>query len=253
MPPLCLHLRIAREAAHLLRSPTLDRDPGGYALGATLPDVHIITKLKREETHFFDLESAHYVSGTKTMFDAHPHLASTEELDRATRSVVAGYLSHLITDEIWILEVYRPFFGSSSPLAEDGMARMFDKLMQYELDRREREASAEMQGIRQMILASEPANGIGFIANDALTEWRDFVAAASIREPNLRFFPYYARAFLLRRMNLNPDEVERFLSSMEANLEWVINYVSPARLDAFRQKAVSLSVALAKEYLREDS
>ncbi|MDY6916447.1 MAG: hypothetical protein SVP26_00625 [Chloroflexota bacterium] len=251
MPPLCLHVSIAREAAQLLGSPTLDQNFGGYAFGATLPDIHIIAKLSRTETHFFDLECEESASGTQAIFESHPCLARAKELDGTTRALVAGYLSHLITDEIWILDIYRPFFGRSSPLGENAMAQMYDKLVQYELDRREREARAEMESIRESILACQLGEDIALIGRGALLRWQDFVSSAVLREPNLNLFPYFARMFLLPRMELDPDELENFLESIDANLEWVIQYITPARLVAFRREAVSRSVALAREYLHE--
>lgn len=252
MPPLCLHLSIVKEAAELLQNPILDQNMGGYAFGATLPDVHIITGLDREETHFFDLSKEDYKSGTKTIFKAHPNLAQTETLDDSTKSVVAGYLSHLITDEIWILEIYRPFFSGSSPLRENAMANMFDKLVQYELDRREREDRAAMETIRTSVFGWEPGDDIDFIDKPALIEWRDFVCSAATREPNLALFPFFAKRFLLPRLEVDPEKLEQFFSSIQANLEWVIQYVTPERLIAFREKSVSQSVVLAKEYLGED-
>ena len=252
MPPLCLHLSIAKEAAELLHSPILDQNIGDYAFGATLPDVHIITSLNREETHFFDLTKENCESGTKNIFEAHPHLAQIERLCDATKSVVAGYLSHLITDEIWILEIYRPLFSDSSPLRENAMANMFDKLIQYELDRRERESRVAMETIRASVFGWEPEDDIDFIDRHVLIEWRDFVCAAAIREPNLALFPFFAKRFLAPRLELDPEQLEQFFSSLQSNLEWVIQYVTPERLTVFREKAVSQSVGLAREYLGED-
>ncbi len=252
MPPLCLHLSIVSEAATLLHNTILEQNMGGYAFGATLPDVHIITCLNREETHFFDLSKEDCESGTKTIFKAHPHLAQIETLDDATKSVVAGYLSHLITDEIWILDIYRPFFSNSSPLRDNAMANMFDKLIQYELDRREREDRAAMGKIRTYIIDWQPGDDIDFIDKHALIEWRDFVCAAATREPNLALFPFFAKRFLLPRLEVDNTQLEQFFSALNTNLEWVIQYVTPERLAAFREKAVSQSVGLAREYLGEN-
>ena len=253
MPPLCLHLSIAKEAARLMKNRVVDENMGGYAYGATLPDIHIIANLRREETHFFDLSREEYVSGAKAMFRIHPELADTTALDNAAKSVIAGYLSHLITDEIWILDIYRPFFGGTSKLAHNAMANMLDKLVQYELDCREREVRTAMEGIRTSIQLWEPWYELGFIDRKAMIEWRDFVCSAATREPNSALFPYFARRFLIPRMEVDEKKLEQFFASMQSNLEWVIQYITPERLAAFRESAVSKSVALAKEYLDEDN
>lgn len=253
MPPVCIHLSIAKEAAGLLQHPVIDQNLGSYFIGATLPDVHIITEARREETHFFDLEGECSESGAKTIFKTYHHLAKGERLDSATKSFVAGYLSHLVTDEVWILDIYRPFFGDSSLLCGQPMAHMLDRVLQFELDRRERENKAKMEEIRAQICDWEPRVSVDFIDPPTMRQWRDFICIAAGREPSLVFFPFFAQRFLLPRHKIDPEHLEQFLSSLPANLEWAIQYVTPERLTAFEEKAISQSVAVAREYLGEDN
>jgi hypothetical protein len=253
MPPLCFHLAIAKEAAELLHNPIIDRNLGNYLVGATLPDVHLIIGVSREETHFFDLEQEAGESGVRLIFKAHPNLAKGSKLDEKTKSLIAGYLSHLIADEVWIRDIYRPFFGSSSPLGGDPMANMLDRLLQYELDRREREDERKMEGIRALLCDWEPGGGVDFIDASTLAEWREFVSTATTRQPTWDLFPFFARRFLLPRFKVDPEQLEQFLSSMPSKLEWALHYVTPQRLTAFREKAISESVAVVKEYLGEDN
>jgi len=252
MPPLGLHLAVVKEAAAQLQHPIVDRCMGGYAIGATLPDIQIVTSLRREETHFFDLDSEEYHSGTERIFEVHPELADADGLDDEVKSLVAGYLSHLITDEIWIRDVYRPLFGKSSLLGENAMANMMDKLVQYELDRREREDRTAMEAIRATVRDWEPIDPLGLVDRHVMTQWRDFVCSAAIREPNLALFPLFARRYLLHRMNVDETQLDEFFSSMDDSLEWIVQYVTPERLVAFREKAIAQSVALAREYLGEN-
>ncbi len=253
MPPICIHLSIAREAAELLRHPVIDQNLGSYLFGSTLPDVHIVTGGSREETHFFDLEGESSVSGARLIFEVHPTLANGERLDWATRSLVAGYLSHLVTDEAWVLDIYRPCFGSYSLLSQEPMANMLDRALQYELDRREREDRGKMEEIRAQISRWEPRQGFALIDAPALKQWAEFVLSATSREPSLDLFPFFARRFLLTRQKVDPQQLEQFLSVLPAKLEWAIQYVTAKRIAAFREKAVADSVAVTKEYLGEDN
>lgn len=253
MPPLCLHLGIAKEAAELLHHSIIDQNLGSYLVGATLPDVHLIIGASREETHFFDLEKECLESGATLIFEAYPNLAKGSKLDAKTRSFVSGYLSHLVSDEIWIVDIYRPFFSSSSPLSGDPMANMLDRVLQFELDRREREDKRRMEEIRGQIYDWEPRVDIGFIDGPTLREWRDFICTAATREPTWAFFRFFAQRFSLPRQKIDAEQLEQFLSSMPARLEWAIKYVTQERLTAFREKAISESVAIAKEYLGEDN
>jgi len=251
MPPICLHLSIAREAAGLLRHPIVDQNMASYLVGATAPDVQIISATSREATHFFDLEDECGESGVRRIFKTHPNLAKVGKLNAVTQSFIAGYLSHLVTDEIWILDIYRPFFGRSSLLGKDPTANLLDRLLQFELDTREREDKAKMEEIQAQIRHWEPDVDVSFLGNLDLRQWLEFVCTAVTREPNLAWFPLFAHRFLLPRQKIDAESLEEFLSSMPAKLEWAIQYVTPHRLVAFREKAISQSAMVAREYLGE--
>ena len=253
MPLLYLHLSIAREAAELMHHPVVDLNMGGYLVGTISPDVHHISGVSRSQTHFFDLDKKEYKSGTRLLFEAHPDLARGSSLDAATRSFIAGYLSHLIVDEVWIKDVYRPFFGNLSPLGSDPMANALDRLLQFELDRREREDKAKMAAIRADLCQWEPRVNIDFLATTTLRQWRDFACTAMAREVTLADFPPFARSFLLPSKKIDAEQLEPFLLSVPDKLDWAIQHVTPQRLTAFRGKAISQSVKAAREYLGENN
>ena len=253
MPPICTHLSIAWEVARKLHHPVIEQNLGGYLVGSTLADVHILGQISRAETHFFDLEGESPESGARAIFEAYPQLGRREGLDSALRSLVAGYLSHLVTDEVWILDIYRPLFGSSSPLSEEPMANVLDRAVQYELDRREREDREMMEEIRSQIYRWEPGLGLEIIDDATLSWWRDFVCAATAREPTMALFPLFAHRYLLPRYNLDPQQLERFLAALPAKLEWALDYITWERIAAFRQKSIAESMAAAREYLGEDN
>jgi hypothetical protein len=253
MPLLYLHLSIAQEAAELMHHPVVDHNMGGYLVGTISPDAHHISGVSRSETHFFDLDKEEYESGTHRLFEAHPELDRGNSLDAETRSFIAGYLSHLIVDEVWIKDVYRPFFGNLSPLGSDPMANALDRLLQFELDRREREDKVKMAAIRAELCQWEPRVNIGFLITTTLRQWRDFACDAMAREVKLADFPPFARSFLLPSKKIDAEQLEPFLSSVPDKLDWAIQHVTPGRLTAFRGKAIRQSVKAAREYLGEDN
>ena len=253
MPLLYLHLSLANEAAELLRHSVVDLNMGDYLLGSISPDVHYIGGDFRKETHFFDLDEQECESGTSLFFKAHPDLAGGSKLDPATKSFVAGYLSHLVADEIWIKDIYRPFFGNSSSLSGDPTANVLDRLLQFELDRREREDKLKKTTIRDELCGSEPQVSIDFMALTALRQWRDFACTMIDRDVTLADFPRLARGFLLPSKKIDAEQLEPFLSSLTDRLDWVIHYVTPDGLTAFREKVISYSVIVAKEYLGADN
>src|SRR4051812_34188154 len=122
MPALGSHLASARQVAERLSHRDVDVDRGAFYLGATAPDIRIITRGPREDTHFFTLDELAAQDSIARMLAANPRLANVAELDEVTRSFMAGYLTHLILDEHYIERMYREYFGATSMLKGDQRA-----------------------------------------------------------------------------------------------------------------------------------
>src|SRR3990172_9142414 len=162
MPPLGMHMTLARELARGLGRSAIESDPGAYYLGATTPDIRVITRWERARTHFFDLDRFDEQSGVASIFATYPDLATPAQLNDSTMAFLCGYISHLEMDEAWIVEIYRPCFGERSALKGDVLANLLDRVLQYELDRREREDRAVVQEIREELLATACDIAVGF-------------------------------------------------------------------------------------------
>lgn len=253
MPLLYLHLSIAKDTADVLDNAIIGSNLGCYLGGAISPDAHFVSKTTRIETHFFDLENGGCESGASAIFITHPHLGGENPMDGATKSFIAGYLSHLVTDEVWTIDIYRPFFGNESPLGGDPEANTLDRLLQYETDRWERQDREKLALIRAELCGWEPEVGIDFIEADALRHWLEFVCATTAREVTGGDFRLFAQHFLISREKVATDKLEPFLESIPQKLDWAIEYVTPQRLQAFRAKAIDRSVAVIGEYLNESS
>jgi hypothetical protein len=133
MPNLPTHVDLAWSAAESLSHPLLKTETGSYLLGATAPDVRILTKRPRVETHFFDLNSGSMGDGMAGLFEACPELRSPTS--DAQAAFVAGYLTHLVADETWIVSMYRPHFGGTGGFGSPDAANLYDRAAQLTLDR----------------------------------------------------------------------------------------------------------------------
>ena len=234
----------------LLCHPVIDEYRGSFYLGSTTPDIRFFINAEREDTHFLALDANEGESGVRHIFKSHPHLGSDANLNDATRSFIVGYLSHLVTDEAWICRIYRPFFGESSLLHDDPMASLLDRLLQFELDCRERINSSSISIIRQAIVDSADAGvDIGFIDAQSLGKWREFVFISTTRKPNWEDFRRFAEKYLIWMRHVSSDGMADFFSSFDARLEQVLKIVPEAEIRRFREQAVADSVSVAREYL----
>ena len=249
MPPICTHLSIAAEAISKLRHPVVDANKGSYYLGSTAPDMRFFIGTSREKTHFLSLDSEDGASGVKPMFQAHPELARDAGLSDATESFIAGYFSHLVTDEAWIYQIYRPFFGKSSSLRGNPMANLLDRVLQFELDRREKLNHMSMSAIRDELNASASGICVDFIDSFSLKRWGDFVFMATTVKANWENFRHFAEKYLIWMRQIAPEELEDFFTCFDARVDQVLKMVSNESLKAFRKQSIADSVRVAKEYL----
>ena len=71
MPPITLHMVLARQVALSLGLEDLAAQPGAYLLGATSPDIRVLTRQDRYSTHFFDLNSDEEQDSVGAFFGTH--------------------------------------------------------------------------------------------------------------------------------------------------------------------------------------
>ena len=135
MPNLRAHIDIAHRAAERLAHPTLDANMGCFLFGSTSPDIRVITRRGREVYHFAELDFEALGSGIEGLFSAHPGLKRTGEHNEQTVAFVCGYLTHLIVDESWIVDMYRPYFGNREVFGDSAKGNVYDRALQLELDR----------------------------------------------------------------------------------------------------------------------
>ena len=249
MPPLGMHVALAKELAPELGDRSPEAEPGAYYLGATSPDIRVITRWDRERTHFFNLGNLDEQRGAERIFREHPELASREDASPGTAAFLAGYISHLEMDEAWITGIYRPCFGEGSALKGDVLANLLDRVLQYELDRRGREDAAAISTIRCDLLESAIEVAVGFIDSDTLGRWRDVTAELLEREQTWDRFGVIASRHLRAYGVESEEDVAHFLRNVPDLLNQAIREVTPERIETFHERSRQRALAAMLAYL----
>ena len=249
MPPLALHTAIVKRVAEQLRHRILEAEPGGLYLGSTAPDIRILTRWERERTHFFNLGNYSEQDGVAAMFEAYPALAQPAKLSPASVAFVSGYITHLVMDEIWISEVYRPFFGRSSPLGGSARANVMDRAIQYELDRRTRDDREAMAHVVKELARMTLDVEVGFLDRDTIRRWRDLTMEAVNHPPDWDRFRYIGGRALKAAGIDSPDAYSEFLKTLPDLLNETTNYLTRERTQSFLEKSVKRGVEALREYL----
>ena len=247
MPNLPAHIDLAQQAAERLGHPTLDAHIGYFLLGSTSPDVRAITKGRREEYHFAPLNFEAVGDGVRGLLEANPHLQATSNGHGPTRAFVAGYITHLVLDEVWITQMYRPYFGNPLVFQNDTQGKVMDRALQLELDRRSQMGVENVAPHLEQV--TDPVD-VGFINAATLADWHQWVSGFVKRE-----FTWDRLGHMARRIAGGDDAhpahglADDFLRAMPASLERLHEHVSPEDLTDFQDSAVEQLADAAGEYL----
>jgi hypothetical protein len=244
-----MHMTLARQLAGELGHGLLHADAGAYLLGAAAPDIRVLTKGPREDTHFFKLDNFDEQSGVAGLFESYPDLREAGRLDSQTAAFLCGYISHLDMDETWIAEIYRPCFGERSPLKGEALANVLDRVLQFELDRREREDGPTVERMRADLLAMALDVVVGFIDGEALGRWRDISADILTYPPTWDRFGMIASRHLKSYGVESEADVAHFMRNVPDLLDQAICHVTQERLDAFLERSRERARTSISEYL----
>ncbi len=249
MPPLSLHISVARTVAERMRIGLLDDERGGLYMGSTAPDIRVITRWERQRTHFFDLENFDEQSGVCGFFEAYPGLAEVGSLSPVTATFVAGYLTHLVMDQVWIEMVYRPYFGRKSPLGGSLKANVMDRALQFSLDKDRRADRDLVAHVVDEVARCDLGFEIDFIDGDTLRQWHGIVLEMMNSTPDWERF----RRAATRHIGADEAESEEFEELVRAVPDLVdetLRYLTPELVDSALEISLERSIVSVREYLQ---
>ena len=249
MPPITLHMVLARDIAIAVGQDDLEAFPGQYLLGATTPDIRVITRQDRYSTHFFDLNTDEHQDSVAGFFKAHDRLVQPEKLNAETRAFVAGYVSHLVMDEQYITGVYRPYFARHDELGGAIRATVMDRLLQFELDREYGDAPELKADLASALSCTVEGIEAGLVDHETLERWRKVSFDVSQREMDWERMRSMI-ANHLRFAGLEQGEtLSTFLDSLPELLDETIAHVTSAEIAGFVERSTIAARAAVERYL----
>lgn len=249
MPPIFLHMAVARDVSEQIRGTALVDEAGTYLFGASAPDIRVITRWERERTHFFSLDRLDHQDSVANFFAAHPELSSVDRLNATTIAFIAGYISHLALDETWIEKVYRPYFGQLSALGGDRMADTLDRVLQYELDLRRRRDPDARSEIHDALEHASLALDVGFLDSETLRRWQEVATDQTKYPADWERFRAQASRHLRDRGIETSEDWARFREQIPELLQTVIDHVSTAQVDAFLEEGKESALTAIQRFL----
>jgi len=245
MPTPFTHLALAatvldgeglpRATAQLLRA-----QRGPFLLGNTAPDVQTVSGQDRFETHFYTLPPTSDAPAQDTLFDAYPELAQPAELPLAHAAFIAGYLAHLALDELWLEQVFVPFYRESSlPWTE----RVFQhNLLRAWVDRQDQ---ARLDGgVAVTLQETMPEKWLPFVKDEDLVKWRDWLVEQL--QPGQRA---QTTNVFAQRMGISVAEMETVLASPAQMDDQVFRRIPADAMRAFQKTGLECTAETVTRYL----
>lgn len=247
MPNPPVHINLARQAAQHLGHEVLEEHLGYYLLGSTSPDVRVITKQKRELYHFTTLDFDEIGEGIQGLFHAHPHLGSASGQSGPMQAFMAGYLTHLLADESWIVNMYRPFFGNREVFPDETLGNVFDRAMQLEMDRQCWDDVGDLCNLLEP--PAEKVN-IEFIPQETLTDWGQWIVSSIERG-----FSWERLRFMARRIagGEGPHPAyhvaEEFVNDAPHGLDRLYQLVPDKNVKNYQETTLDRMISTVGDYL----
>ncbi|HIE83575.1 MAG TPA: hypothetical protein EYQ00_06885 [Dehalococcoidia bacterium] len=249
MPQLGSHLHSAYVVANRLQSQTINADRGAFFLGSTSPDIRVITHGDRADTHFFDLDHYEAQDSIKRMFSEHPNLKFQADMDTTAASFVAGYITHLVLDELFISEIYRPYFGLYSTNQGTQYANLLDRALQYQMDLMDRSHVLPMSEVVAALSSGVQLPAVPFIEPGSLEEWLAVSIDVASQPPDYSRF----EKMILRHMqsaNLADDAISDLLGDPQRLVAEASSQIESATLREFWLDAHDMIEAKLIEYFK---
>ena len=230
--------------------PVINSQKGSFLLGATSPDIRVLTKWKREQTHYSSIDTGSIEEGVKELLCQNANLTLIKDLNDQTKAFVSGYISHLISDAVWIIHIYRPYFGEGHTFVDDIESNIFDRLFQLHLDKTIMSHLHDTENLKSLLAGSEEGVDIGFIPQETLGEWRKWVTGFMDSG-----FSWDRLQFMTRRMygdnQQASSKVDQVLSSIDTSLSRLYDKVGIERINYYCDLVLNESDRMIREYLGE--
>jgi hypothetical protein len=246
MPTPIMHLRLAEEVVRgndLKRGSQLllRQQRGPFLLGNTAPDVKAVSGQRRLETHFYSVRHNSGRPAVDALLSAHPVLRQPTRLAPDHAAFVAGYLAHLALDELWLEEIYLPYFAGPGVTCVARTAFAHNVLRTW-LDQRALEKLES--GTAAALRDAQPDHWLPFTDDAHLCAWRDWLV-----EQLTPGHTVATAAVFAERMGVDVEEVNAVIDSERGMEDEVFSRIPRSAIESFHDSGYRCCVAQVDSYL----
>jgi hypothetical protein len=213
---------------------------GPFLLGHTAPDVRTVSGQKREACHFYTVPRTSDRPAYHLLFDEHPSLRSIDALSSPQIAFMAGYVAHLLLDELWLDDIFHRF------LLQDwgtlGERLFLHNVLRTWMDDRAQEDLDD--AVASTLREVELRGWLPFVDDEHLRVWRDWLVEQLAPDRRME-----TAAVLAERMDIPAEEIEAVAQSPEQMQKRIFRHFPRSALASFRQKGYECSIKLVDWYV----
>jgi hypothetical protein len=196
----------------------------------------------RRTTHFYSLPPEDAIPAWKHLLESCSDLAIPERLPLPKAIFIAGYICHLHADEIWLYDIFLPFFGPGAGWCTQKKRSYLHNVLRSYLDNNVLEVLPGHAG--HLLQKACPNNWLPFASDESLVQWRDLVAKQLRPGAQIQTLEVFAN-----RHGLSTEEFYSILKSEERMDSEVFNHLSRRHVMQYRHKIVQANVQFLSQYL----
>ena len=217
-------------------------------LGSVSPDIRVITKIPRIEYHYFDLINGEKGDGVKN-FIANNKYVTLQSNNNETRYFIKGYVSHLIADENWTINVFRKIFMNKDLFPDFHQALFLDRALQIYLDTMLYSDSVNIYSYLNKIILDKINLPININLKD-LERWINFIVDLN---DNFKNNPWNRLEFMAIRLSKTYksqdilDFHNDFIQNVDKNINELIQRIPQNTLDFYINDTKTTIEKIAKD------
>ena len=247
MPTPFYHIATAEEILEDSRLNTPVQDLladffSAFLFGNVAPDVQAVASYTREDTHFFSIDNVEKNIAYKVLLSKHKELSNVRRLSPVRSAFVAGYLTHLLLDQAWIVEVFKPVFGKGVDWGEFRERLFLHNVLRTFLDQRDYDRLPSDID-QKFTLNLSTTQWVPFVDNKDLYRWYKFLLEQLTDGLSSRTIEVFAA-----RMGVEPEDFEEILLDDALMEKKIFSRMSQISLDEFRQRALDNIIVMLNDY-----
>jgi hypothetical protein len=214
-----------------------------FLFGTTAPDVQVVSRQRREATHFFSLPILPGARSAWVEFiTRYPPLASAIKQQSAHAAFLAGYLCHLQADWLWVKDIFIPTFGLRAAWGSFHQRLYYHNVLRAYLDLQI--LSRLPQGIGASLDEVTPQAWLPFVKDFYLTRWRQMLSAQLQPDAAIQTVEVFSS-----RQGTSAAEFYALLGSEERMQSEVFAHFPLERVESYRKQVLADNIRLLSDSL----